>query len=339
MPTLKAIVLEKYAPVEQKPLKFTELPNPQPQKNQILVKIKCCGLCHTDLDEIEGRLKPPKLPIILGHQIVGIVAQLGTDAKKFKIADTVGITWLNSCCDNCFYCKTGRENLCRSAKWTGLDVNGGYSEYTVINESFAYSIPQCFSDSAAAPLLCAGLIGYRAVKLLEPQDRWKIGLFGFGASAHIVIQILKYKFPDSKVLVFTRSKEHQEHAISLGADWAGNIEDKSSEKLDGAIDFTPSGKIVPVIMQKLDRGGKLIINAIRKIETIDGLDYAEHLWYEKSIQSTTNVTRSDANEFLPLAAQIPIRPSVEEFAFEKANDALILLKQSKLKAAACLRID
>ena len=336
---MKAIVLEKYAPVEQNSLKFTELPNPRPRKNQILVKIKCCGLCHTDIDEIEGRLKPANLPIILGHQIVGTVAQLGADAKKFKIGDRVGITWLNSCCDNCFYCKTGRENLCRGAKWTGLDVNGGYAEYTVINESFAYPIPQGFSDSAAAPLLCAGLIGYRAIKLLQPADSWKIGLFGFGASAHIVIQILKYKFPDSKVLVFTRSKEHQEHAVSLGADWAGNIEDKFSEKLNGAIDFTPSGKIVPVIMQKLDRGGKLIINAIRKTETIDGLDYAEHLWHEKIIQSTANVTRSDANEFLPLAAQIPIRPTVEEFAFEMANDALILLKQAKLKAAACLKID
>ena len=336
---MKAIVLEKHAPVETKPLKFTELPNPRPQKNQILVKIKCCGLCHTDIDEIEGRLKPPKLPIILGHQIVGTVAQLGADVKKFKIADTVGITWLNSCCDNCFFCKTGRENLCRSAKWTGLNVNGGYAQYAVINESFAYPIPQGFNDSAAAPLLCAGLIGYRAIKLLQPADNWKIGLFGFGASAHIVIQILKYFFPNIKILVFTRSKEHQQHAVSLGADWAGNIEDKLSEKLDGAIDFTPSGKIVPVIMQKLDRGGKLIINAIRKTETIDGLEYAEHLWYEKSIQSTANVTRSDANEFLPLAAQIPIRPSVEEFAFEKVNDALILLKQSKLKAAACLRID
>jgi propanol-preferring alcohol dehydrogenase len=335
---LKAIVLEKHALVKTKPLKLTELPNPRPQKNQTLIKIKCCGLCHTDIDEIEGRLKPPKLPIILGHQIVGTVAQLGASAKKFKIADRIGITWLNSCCDNCIYCKTDRENLCQHAKWTGLDVHGGYAEYTVIDENFAYPIPDAFSDAQAAPLLCAGLIGYRAIKLLQPADNWKIGLFGFGASAHIVIQILKYYFPNVKILVSTRSKEHQQHALDLGADWAGNIENNLSEKLDGAIDFTPSGKMVPLILQKLDRGGKLIINAIRKTETIDGLEYGEHLWHEKTIQSTANVTRSDANEFLPLAAQIPIRLTVEEFAFEKANDALILAKQSKLKAAACLRI-
>lgn len=335
---MKAIVLEKHAPVETKPLKLTEIPEPVPQKNQILVKIKCCGLCHTDIDEIEGRLKPPKLPIILGHQIVGTVEKLGTDAKKFKIGRRVGITWLNSCCDGCIFCKSGRENLCQSAKWTGLDVNGGYAEYTVINENFACPVPDDFSDSSAAPLLCAGVIGYRAVKLLGPQDNWKIGLFGFGASAHIVIQILKHKFPDCKIFVFTRSKEHQEHSKTLGADWAGNTEDKPDIKLNGAIDFTPSGKIIPAIMQKLDRGGKLVINAIRKNEKIKSLDYAEHLWHEKTIQSTANVTRSDANEFLPLAAQIPIKSVVEEFAFEKVNDALILLKQSKLKAAGCLRI-
>jgi len=336
--TLKAIILEKHAQVETRPLKLTELPRPVPQKNQMLVKIKYCGLCHTDIDEIEGRLKPPKLPIVPGHQIVGTVEKNGTGAKKLKIGDRVGITWLNSCCDNCAFCKSGRENLCQSAKWTGLDVNGGYAEYTVIDENFAYPISDVFSDVEAAPLLCAGLIGYRAIKLLEPADRWKIGLFGFGASAHIVIQILKYCFPNIKILVFTRSKEHQEYAMTLGADWAGNTEDKSTEKLDGAIDFTPSGKIIPLIMQKLDRGGKLVINAIRKTETIDGLDYAEHLWHEKIIQSAANVTRSDANEFLPLAAQIPIRPVVEEFALEQANDALILSKQSKLKAAACLKI-
>ncbi len=335
---MKAIILEKHAPVEQKPLKFAELPTPRPQKNQILVKISCCGLCHTDIDEIEGRLKPPKLPIVLGHQVVGTVEKLAAGTKKIKTGQRIGITWLNSCCDNCDFCKSGRENLCQSAKWTGLDANGGYAEYTVINEDFAYPIPDFFSDAQAAPLLCAGLIGYRAVKLLEPQDRWKIGLFGFGASAHIVIQILKYYLANIKILVFTRSKKHQEYAKTLGADWAGNAEDEFGEKLNGAIDFTPSGKIIPLIMQKLDRGGKLVINAIRKTETIDGLDYAEHLWYEKIIQSTANVTRSDANEFLPLAAQIPIRPTVEEFAFEQANDALVLLKQSKLKAAACLRI-
>lgn len=336
--TLKAIVLEKCAAVETKPLKITELPQPLPQKREVLVKIKCCGICHTDLDEIEGRLKPPNLPVVLGHQIVGTVEKTGANAKKFKIGARVGITWLNSCCDKCKFCKRGNENLCYGAKWTGLDVNGGYAEYTAIDENFAYSIPDIFSDAQAAPLLCAGVIGYRALRLLEPQGKSTIGLVGFGASAHLAIQMLKFKYPNIKVFAFSRDREHIDFARTLGADWSGTTEDKLPEKLDGAIDFTPSGKIIPQIMQMLERGGKLIINAIRKIETIDGLDYAEHLWHEKIIQSTANVTRADANEFLQLAAKIPIKPAVEEFAFEQLNDALILSKQSKFRAAACLRI-
>jgi propanol-preferring alcohol dehydrogenase len=335
---MKAIILEKFAPVETKPLRFTELPRPEPGKNQILIKIKCCGLCHTDLDEIEGRLVPPKLPIVPGHQIVGVVEKNGQGAKKFKIGERVGITWLNSCCDKCKFCKRGNENLCYSAKWTGLDANGGYAEFTVIDENFAYLIPKVFTDVQAAPLLCAGVIGYRALRLLDVRDKSRIGLVGFGASAHIVIQMLKYEYPNIKIFAFSRDKEHIEFAKKLGADWSGTTEDKLPEKLDGAIDFTPSGKIIGPIMAMLERGGKLIINAIRKVETIDGLDYAEHLWHEKIIQSTANVTRADENEFLAMAAKIPIKPAVEEFEFEKANDAIILMKQSKLKAAGCLRI-
>jgi propanol-preferring alcohol dehydrogenase len=273
-----------------------------------------------------------------GHQIVGIVEKNGANAGKFKIGQRVGITWLNSCCDECEFCKSGRENLCYIAKWTGLDANGGYAEYTTIGENFAYPIPENFGDSQAAPLLCAGVIGYRAKRLLGPEGKNRIGLVGFGASAHLVIQMLKYEYPNIKIFAFSRDKEHQEYARSLGADWAGSTEDKLTEKLDGAIDFTPSGKIIAQIMSMLERGGKLIINAIRKIETIDGLDYAEHLWHEKIIQSTANVTRADANEFLALAAKIPIKPAVEEFEFEKVNEALVMMKQSKLKAAACLRI-
>lgn len=336
---MKAIILEKFGLAEEKPLKITELPKPEPKKNQILVNIKCCGICHTDLDEIEGRLIPPKLPIVPGHQIIGVVEKNGDGAKKYKIGERVGITWLNSCCDKCGFCKSGRENLCYSAKWTGLDVNGGYAEYIVIDEKFAYPIPKIFGDAEASPLLCAGVIGYRAKRLLGPEGKSRIGLVGFGASAHLVIQMLKYEYPNIKLFAFSRDKEHIEYAKSLGADWSGTTEDKLPEKLDGAIDFTPSGKIIPQIMAMLERGGKLVINAIRKIETIDGLDYAKHLWHEKIIQSTANVTRADANEFLELAAKIPIKPTVEEFAFDKVNDAIILLKQSKLKAAACLHLD
>lgn len=335
---MKAVILEKFAQAETKPLKLTELAVPVPQKNQILVKIKCCGVCHTDLDIIEGRLIGPKLPIVPGHQIVGIVEKNGSGAEKFKIGQRIGITWLNNCCDKCEFCKNGRENLCYNAKWTGLDANGGYAEYTAIDENFAYPIPEIFSDAQAAPLLCAGVIGYRALRLLEPQGKSAIGLVGFGASAHLVIQMLKFKYPNIKIFAFSRDKEHIDFAKTLGADWSGTAEDKLPEKLDGAIDFTPSGKIIAQIMGMLQRGGKLIINAIRKVETIDGLDYAQHLWHEKIIQSTANVTRADAEEFLQLAGKIPIKPEVEEFSLNQANDALILLKQSKLKAAGCLRI-
>ncbi|MEN6385721.1 MAG: zinc-dependent alcohol dehydrogenase family protein [Phycisphaerales bacterium] len=334
---MKAIIIDKFAQAEEKPLRITELPVPQPYGNQILVKIKCCGICHTDLDEIEGRLIPPKLPIVPGHQIVGVVEKK-VSGTFFNAGDRVGITWLNSSCGKCEFCKSNRENLCYNAKWTGLDVNGGYAEYILINEQFAYPIPDIFSDAQASPLLCAGVIGYRAQHLLEPESKSRIGLFGFGASAHIVIQILKFQYPNIKIFAFSRNKHHQEYARKLGADWAGSVDDSFTEKLDGAIDFTPSGKIIPQIMEKLERGGKLIINAIRKIEPIDCLDYAKHLWHEKIIQSTANVTRDDALDFLSLASRILIKPQVEEFDFEKANEAVLLLKQSKLKAAACLRI-
>jgi propanol-preferring alcohol dehydrogenase len=334
---MRAIVIEKFAPAEEKPLKQIDLPKPEPTGNQILVKIKCCGVCHTDLDEIEGRLIPPSLPIVPGHQIVGVVEKK-VSGTLFNLGERVGITWLNSSCGKCAFCKSGRENLCYNAKWTGLDANGGYAEYTLIDEQFAYRIPEIFTDAQAAPLLCAGVIGYRAIRLLEPEGKRRIGLVGFGASAHIVIQILKYQYPDIRIFAFSRDIEHQNYARKLGADWAGSTEDKLPEKLDGAIDFTPSGKIIAQIMEMLERGGKLIINAIRKIEPINGLDYAKDLWHEKIIQSTANVTRADAIEFLSLAGKIPIKPTVEEFAFEKANEAVILQKQSKLKAAACLRI-
>ena len=335
---MKAMVLEKTCPIEERPLKIAELPIPEPDDNQILVKVSVCGACHTDLDEVEGRLTPGKLPIVLGHQIVGAVADTGKEAKKFKTGDRVGITWLYCACGECNFCKTGNENLCDNAKWTGKDVDGGYAEYMVIFEDFAYSLPERFSDSQAAPLLCAGVIGYRTLRLAEITDGQTIGLFGFGASAHIVIQIIKYKFPNSPIFVFTKTSEHARLAESLGASWTGRSGDTPPAKLNKAMDFTPVGQCIRDALAVLDKGGRLVINAIRKETQVPALEYAKHLWLEKEIKSVANVTRRDAEEFLPLAAQVPIVPIVEEFGLVEANEVLIRLKHSKLRAAAVLKV-
>ena len=340
---MKAQILRRIAPVEEKPLELVELPIPEPDDRQILVKVLACGVCHTELDEIEGRLRP-KLPIILGHEIVGRVEKLGPRVTKFKPGDRVGIAWINSACGSCRFCREGNENLCPEFKATGCDVDGGYAEYTVVTEDFAYPIPDRFTDTEAAPLLCAGVIGYRALRLTGLCDGQVLGLYGFGASAHIVIQIVKHKYPNTRVFVFTRpgQKHHQELAKRLGADWVGATGDTPPEKLDCAIDTTPVWTPVVEALRVLQKGGRLVINAIRKEEhdkeVLLRLDYATHIWQEKEVKSVANVTRSDAEEFLPLAAEIPIRPEVQEFKLEEANQALVLLKQGKIKGAGVLRI-
>jgi len=337
---MKAMVLEKILPVKERPLKLVDLPVPTPGSKQILVKVSACGVCHTELDEIEGRLSPLKFPIILGHEIVGRVERLGDTASKFKKGDRVGIAWINWACGKCSFCLKGEENLCDKARWTGKDVDGGYAQYTVISEDFAYPIPKRFTDLEAAPLLCAGVIGYRALRLSGMEDNQVLGLYGFGASAHIVIQIAKYKFPNCHVFVFTRpgQKEHQSLAKRLGADWVGTTGDTPPEKLNSAIDFTPVGVPVREALRVLEKGGRLVINAIRKETPIPELDYSQHLWHEKEIKSVANVTRKDAQEFLPLAAKIPIVPEVQEFKLEEANEALILLKEGKMRGAGVLRM-
>lgn len=340
---MKAQILRRIAPVEEKPLELVELPIPEPGDRQILVKVLACGVCHTELDEIEGRLRP-KLPIILGHEIVGRVEKLGPRVTKFKPGDRVGIAWINSACGSCRFCREGNENLCPEFKATGCDADGGYAEYTVVTEDFAYLIPDRFTDTEAAPLLCAGVIGYRALRLTGLRDGQVLGLYGFGASAHIVIQIVKHKYPNTRVFVFTRpgQKHHQELAKRLGADWVGATGDTPPEKLDCAIDTTPVWTPVVEALRVLQKGGRLVINAIRKEEhdkeVLLRLDYATHIWQEKEVKSVANVTRSDAEEFLPLAAEIPIRPEVQEFKLEEANQALVLLKQGKIKGAGVLRI-
>jgi len=340
---MKAMVLEQIQPVENKPLKLKNLPVPQPGNKQIRIKVTACGICHTELDEIEGRLRP-KFPIILGHQIVGKVELPGPNASRFKPGDRVGIAWINSACGKCDLCRQGYENLCAEFLGTGCDANGGYAEYAVVAEDFAYPIPDRFSDSAAAPLLCAGAIGYRAMRLTGLRDGRSLGLFGFGASAHIVIQIVKRKYPHSKVFVFIRpgQKKHQDLAIRLGADWVGATGETPPAKIHCAIDFTPAWKPVVDALKVLENGGRIVINAIRKEdkdkESLLELDYSTHLWLEKEIKSVANITRRDAEEFLPLAAEIPIIPEVQEFELEEANEALILLKQGKIHGAGVLKI-
>ncbi|MBW8041431.1 MAG: zinc-dependent alcohol dehydrogenase family protein [Planctomycetes bacterium] len=340
---MKAMILKKVAPIEEKPLELEELPVPKPGPKQIRVKISACGICHTELDEIEGRLQA-ELPIILGHQIVGTVESLGPEATKFELADRVGIAWINSACGKCHFCRVGNENLCSEFQGTGCNANGGYSQYAIISEDFAYLIPDTFSDSQAAPLLCAGAIGYRALRLTGLRDGQILGLFGFGASAHIVIQITKHKYPNSKVFVFTRSrqKEHQKLAEKLGADWVGATGETPPEKLNCAIDFTPAWNPIVQAMKVLEKGGRLVINAIRKEErdkeTLLKLDYQAHLWLEKEIKSVANITKKDAEDFLPLAAEIPIVPEIQEFRLQEANEALILLKHGKIRGAGVLKI-
>lgn len=340
---MKAMALDRVGPIESRPLELRDVPTPKPQAGEIRIKVAVCGVCHTDLDEAEGRLKT-RLPVIPGHQIVGRVDALGRGASRFKPGDRVGVAWIYSADGTCDFCRAGMENLCVNFRGTGSDADGGYAEYVVIGESFAYPIPEPFTDVDAAPLLCAGVIGYRAFRLTNVADGQALGLFGFGASAHILIQLANHKYPNLRVFVFTRAGQtgHREMAGKLGADWVGATGDNPPALLHAAIDFTPAWAPIVEAMRVLRPGGRLVINAIRKEDrdkdALLQLDYATHLWREKEIKTTANVTRQDASEFLPLAARIPIHPQVEEFPLEQANEALLLVKQGKTKGAAVLRI-
>ena len=325
-------------PLKKEPLDMVELPVPAPASKEILVKISACGICHTELDEIEGRLIPPKFPVVLGHEVVGRVEALGSEVTKYKVGDRVGIAWINSTCGTCKFCSRGDENLCNQFQATGLHANGGYAQYTSVSEDFAYPIPERFSDSQAAPLLCAGVIGHRALRLSGIKPGQILGLFGFGASAHIAIQVARHW--GCKVFVFTRKgqKDHQNLAKKLGAAWVGATGDTPPEKLDCAIDFTPVGEPVREALKVLEKGGRVVVNAIRKINPIPALEYAEYVWYEKELKSVANVARQDALEFLPLAAEIGITPEIQEFELGQANEALVLLKQGRMQGAGVLKI-
>jgi len=344
---MKAMVLREICQIKveggAKPLELADLPVPKPKPKQVLIKVLACGVCRTELDQIEGRIAPPRLPIVPGHQPVGIVEARGVEATKFEIGDRVGAAWIYSSCGQCKFCQKGEENLCEQFKGTGCDADGGYAEYMVISEDFVYKIPQGFTDlTKAAPLMCSGVIGYRSLRLTGMEDGKTLGLYGFGAAHHLVIQMANFKFPNSKKFVLSRNPVERELARKLGADWVGGIEDKTPQKLDCAIDTTPAWKPVVKALENLEKGGRLVINLIRK-EEIDKefllkLDYPKHLWLEKEIKTVANVTRKDAEEFLALAAQMPIEPEIQEFKLEESNEALVELKGGKIRGAKVLRV-
>jgi len=324
------------------PLQLTELPVPAPGADELLVKVSACGVCHTELDEIEGRAAPAMFPIVPGHQAIGRVVAAGHAVSGFGIGDRVGMAWIYSACGRCAACGAGAENLCRDFKATGRDADGGYAEFAVIPAKFAHRIPDGFSDSEAAPLLCAGAVGYRSLALSGIRDGGALGLTGFGGSAHLVLQMVRHRLPRTRVFVFARSAGEQAFARELGAGWAGDTEAVPPEPLDAVIDTTPAWKPMVEALARLRSGGRLIINAIRKEEgdkrELLKMDYAAHLWQEKQIQSVANVTRRDVREFLELAAQIPIRPEIVEYPLEEANRALLELKERKIRGAKVLRI-
>ena len=342
---MKAMVLNEICRLQDNktPLKMVDLPVPVPGENEILVKVSACGVCHTELDEIEGRTPPPAFPVVLGHEVVGRVEKRGGRAKKFEVGDRVGIGWIYSACGKCAFCREGEENLCRDFRATGRDANGGYAEYTVIQEDFAFRIPDLFTDLEAAPLFCAGAIGYRSLRLTEMEDGQNLGLTGFGASAHLVLKMVGHKYPQCRVFVFARNPKEQAFAKELGAVWAGDTEETSPEKLDCIIDTTPVWKPIVEALKNLKGGGRLVINAIRK-ENMDkeyllNLDYPTHLWMEKEIKSVANVARRDIGEFLELAADIPIKPEVQAYSLEEANRALIELREQKIRGAKVLELN
>jgi propanol-preferring alcohol dehydrogenase len=341
---MKAMVLRGIASFldNKMPLQLVDMSVPVPGEWEILVKVSACGVCHTELDEIEGRTPPPVFPIVLGHQVVGMVAGMGKKVTRFTVGDRVGIGWIFSACGQCDACIEGNENVCDEFMATGRDVHGGYAQFMTVPENFAYPIPEVFSDAEAAPLLCAGAIGYRSLRLANLKDGQSLGLTGFGASAHLVLKMARHKYPQSSIYVFARSKKEQDFARELGAVWAGDTEDNPPEKLHAIIDTTPVWKPVVEALKNLICGGRLVINAIRK-EEIDKdyllkLHYPTHLWLEKEIKSVANVARRDIHEFLQLAAAISIRPEVQEFSLEEANKALVELKEAKIRGAKVLRM-
>ena len=328
------MILNEQASIENNPLQFVDIPVPMPADDEILVKVNVCGVCHTDLHTVEGDLQLKKVPIIPGHQLVGKIEKIGKNVHHLKVGDRVGSTWLYSACGECEYCLNGLENLCDNARFTGLHADGGYAEYAVLKANYAVKMPEGFSDLQAAPLLCAGIIGYRSLRLSEIKSGQNLGLYGFGASAHIALQVARYW--GCNVYVFTRSKEHQKHALELGAVWAGNAKDNPPQLIDSAITFAPVGWIVKEALRVLKKGGTIAINAVH-LSPIPQLDY-NLIYYERTVRSVANLTYEDAQSFMEIAAKIPIKTDVEVYNLNEANQALQKLKRSEIRGAAVLKI-
>jgi len=341
---MKAMVLHGVCDLRHtpEPLRFEELPDPVPQEDELLIRVDACGVCHTELDEIEGRTPPPRFPVVPGHQVVGRVEASGERSTGFENGARVGVAWIFSACGRCSFCRNGLENLCPDFTATGRDVNGGYAEYMTVPSSFAYTIPDAFTDVEAAPLLCAGAIGFRSLRLTELADGQRLGLVGFGASAHLVLKMARHCFPRSEIFVFSRSNQERTFARELGAAWAGAIDDRPPDRLDSIIDTTPAWMPLVEAMKNLQPGGRLVINAIRKEETdrnyLGKLNYPDHLWLEKEIKSVANVTRSDVEDFLALAATILLKPEVQKFSLRDANVALGELRARKIRGGKVLLV-
>jgi alcohol dehydrogenase, propanol-preferring len=333
-PKMKAMVLNAPRPVDQNPLDEEDRPAPQAGPGQVRLRVRTCGVCHTDLHTVEGELELPRLPVIPGHQIVGVVDQVGARVAQVKPGDRVGVAWLHKTCGECEYCRHGLENLCPNAQFTGLHVDGGYAQYAVAEADFTYPIPAGFSDEEAAPLLCAGIIGYRSLHLSGIEPGGRLGLYGFGASAHLALQVALHW--GCRVYIFTRSAEHRELARTLGAVWTGGADEQPPAALDAAVTFAPAGWIVPLALGHVRPGGTVAINAIH-MSPIPEMKY-ETLYGERTLRSVANFTRQDAREFLKLAAEIPVKTEVEVFPLAEANTALGRLKRSQIHAAASLSV-
>jgi alcohol dehydrogenase, propanol-preferring len=329
---MRAMRLFQPLPAESHPLKLNDLPTPQPGPGQVRLRVQVCGVCHTDLHTVEGDIHPPHLPITPGHQVVGVLDGLGQGVENRSLGERVGVPWLYSACGNCDFCRRGQENLCDQARFSGFHHDGGYAEFMLAEANYILPLPAEIDDEQAAPLLCAGIIGYRSLRQADLLPGERLGLVGFGASAHLAIQVARHW--DCPVDVFTRSVEHRQHALELGAAWAGGIEDDSPAPLDRAIIFAPSGKLVPLVLEKLRPGGTLAINAIY-MSPIPEMPY-QLIYGERTLRSVANATYQDGLDFLRLAAEIPIRSTIQCYPLEQANQALLDLKHSRINGEAVL---